>query len=58
MSTETLKQLESKKISPKKIDIVVLKNRITTKIKKEKFHNRIIIFTFIASIGIIGYFVG
>jgi len=53
MSTETYSK--SNKID--KVNVNVLKSRITSRIKKEKFHSRIILFSFLISICLIGYFV-
>ena len=46
------------KMSPRKVNIDVLKKRVITKKKKEAFQSKIIIFSVCLSIGILGYFAG
>ena len=68
MSTESLnrtsnieiseKKLRVIRISPRKVNIDVLKKRVITKKKKEAFQSKIIIFSVCLSIGILGYFAG
>ena len=70
MSTETLNRTsvvtelypqkisEKKDLSPKKVNIDVLKKRVITKQKKEAFQSKIIILSVCLSIGILGYFAG
>ena len=68
MSTESLKRTSSIEISekklrvirmsPRKVNIDVLKKRVITKKKKEAFQSKIIIFSVCLSIGILGYFAG
>ena len=68
MSTETLNrtsniEISEKKsrvirMSPRKVNIDVLKKRVITKKKKEALHSKIIIFSVCLSIGILGYFAG
>ena len=45
-------------MSPRKVNIDVLKKRVITKKKKEALHSKIIIFSVCLSIGILGYFAG
>ena len=68
MSTESLKRTSNIeipeknsrviKMSPRKVNIDVLKKRVITKKKKEAFQSKIIIFSVCLSIGILGYFAG
>ena len=68
MSTESLSktsdiEISEKKskiirMSPRKVNIDVLKKRVITKKKKEAFQSKIIIFSVCLSIGILGYFAG
>ena len=68
MSTESLNRTSNIEIpekkpkviqmSPRKINIDVLKKRVITKKKKEAFQSKIIIFSVCLSIGILGYFAG
>ena len=68
MSTETLNRTSNIEIpekkssvirmSPRKVNIDVLKKRVITKKKKEALHSKIIIFSVCLSIGILGYFAG
>ena len=68
MSTESLSKTSDIKISetkskvirmsPRKVNIDVLKKRVITKKKKEAFQSKIIIFSICLSIGILGYFAG
>ena len=53
-------QIKSKSIrmSPSKVNIDVLKNRVITEKKKKAFQSKIILFSVFLSIGILGYFVG
>ena len=69
MSTETLNRIsviteaypqkvsEKKDLSPKKVNIDVLKKRVFEEKKKERFHNRILLVMFCLSIAILGYIV-
>jgi len=45
-------------MSPRKVNIDVLKKRVITEKKKEALQSKIIIFSVCLSIGIIGYFAG
>ena len=68
MSTESLNRTSSIEIpekksrvirmSPRKVNIDVLKKRVIIKKKKEALHSKIIIFSVCLSIGILGYFAG
>ena len=68
MSTERLnrtsdiaipeKKLRVIRMSPRKVNIDVLKKRVITKKKKEALQSKIIIFSVCLSIGILGYFAG
>ena len=68
MSTESLNrtpniEIPEKKsnlirMSPRKVNIDVLKKRVITKKKKEALHSKIIILSVCLSIGILGYFAG
>ena len=68
MSTESLNRTSSIEIpekksrvirmSPRKVNIDVLKKRVITKQKKEAFQAKIIILSVCLSIGILGYFAG
>ena len=68
MSTESLNrssniQIPEKKsrvirMSPRKVNINVLKKRVITKKKKEAFQSKIIILSVCLSIGILSYFAG
>ena len=68
MSTESLNRTSNIEIpekksnlirmSPRKVNIDVLKKRVITKKKKEALHSKIIIFSVCLSIGILGYFAG
>ena len=68
MSTESLKRTSNIEIpennsrvirmSPRKVNIDVLKKRVITKKKKEAFQSKIIILSVRLSIGILGYFAG
>ena len=53
-------KLNSKSIrmSPSKVNIDVLKNRVINEKKKKAFQSKIILFSVFLSIGILGYFVG
>ena len=46
------------RMSPRKVNIDVLKKRVITKKKKEALQSRIIILSVCLSIGILGYFAG
>ena len=68
MSTESLnrtsnienseKKLKVIRMSPRKVNIDVLKKRVITKKKKEAFQSKIIILSVCLSIGILSYFAG
>ena len=68
MSTESLNrtstiEISEKKskvirVSPRKVNIDVLKKRVLTKKKKEALQSKIIILSVCLSIGILGYFAG
>ena len=68
MSTESLNRTSSIEIpekksnlirmSPRKVNIDVLKKRVITKKKKEALQSKIIILSVFLSIGILGYFAG
>ena len=68
MSTESLNrtsniEIHEKKsnlirLSPRKVNIDVLKKRVITKKKKEALQSKIIILSVCLSIGILGYFAG
>jgi hypothetical protein len=49
---------KSIRMSPNKVNIDVLKNRVITEKKKKAFQSRIILFSVFLSIGILGYFAG
>lgn len=53
-------QIKSKSIrmSPSKVNIDVLKNRVINEKKKKAFQSKIILFSVFLSIGILGYFAG
>ena len=53
-------QIKSKSIrmSPGKVNIDVLKNRVINEKKKKAFQSKIILFSVFLSIGILGYFAG
>ena len=57
MSIETLKNNFNKDAYINKVNVDVLKNKILKKEKKTKFQNRVILGSFIVSVGILGYFV-
>ena len=69
MSTETLnrtsviteaypqKASEKKDLSPKKVNIDVLKKRVYEEKKRERFQNRVLICMFCLSIALLGYIV-
>ena len=57
MSTETLNNNLNKNISVKKVNVDVLKSRVIEKKKKKKTQNRIILGSFIISMGVIGYLI-
>ena len=52
------KKLRVIQMSPRKVNIDVLKKRVITKKKKEAFQSKIIIFSVCLSIGILSYFAG
>ena len=66
MSTESLNEISKIKIpkkkpkltrmSPRKVNIDVLKKRVINKKKKEAFQSKIIILSVCLSIGLLGYF--
>ena len=68
MSTESLHRTSNIEIpenksnlirmSPRKVNIDVLKKRVITKKKKEALQSKIIILSVCLSIGILGYFAG
>tara|TARA_B100001115_G_scaffold166981_1_gene145655 strand:+ start:56 stop:262 length:207 start_codon:yes stop_codon:yes gene_type:complete len=68
MSTESLNRtsnieiLEKKskvvRLSPRKVNIDVLKKRVIVAKKKEALQSKIILLTFCISLGILGYLVG
>ena len=68
MSTESLNRTSNIEIpekksnlirmSPRKVNIDVLKKRVITKKKKEALQSKIIILSVCLSIGILGYFAG
>ena len=68
MSTESLNRTSNIEIpekksnlirmSPRKVNIDVLKKRVITKRKKEALQSKIIILSVFLSIGILGYFAG
>ena len=68
MSTESINEIpkieipkkKSKliRMSPRKVNIDVLKKRVITKKKKEALQSKIIILSVCLSIGILGYFAG
>ena len=68
MSTESLNRTSNIEItekksrlirmSPRKVNIDVLKKRVITKKKKEAFQSKIIILSVCLSIGILSYFAG
>tara|TARA_S200000501_G_scaffold362870_1_gene392902 strand:+ start:3506 stop:3643 length:138 start_codon:yes stop_codon:yes gene_type:complete len=45
-------------MSPSKVNIDVLKNRVINEKKKKAFQSKIILFSVFLSIGILGYFAG
>ena len=49
---------KSIRMSPNKVNIDVLKNRVITEKKKKAFQSKIILFSVFLSIGILGYFAG
>ncbi len=49
---------KSIRMSPSKVNIDVLKNRVINEKKKKAFQSRIILFSVFLSIGILGYFAG
>ena len=53
-------EIKSKSIrmSPSKVNIDVLKNRVINEKKKKAFQSKIILFSVFLSIGILGYFAG
>ena len=53
-------EMKSKSIrmSPSKVNIDVLKNRVINEKKKKAFQSKIILFSVFLSIGILGYFAG
>ncbi len=57
MSTETLKNNLNKDVSTNKVNVNILKNRVLEKQKKTKFQNRVLLGSFLISIGLLGYFV-
>ena len=60
--TSNIEILEKKskviQMSPRKVNIDVLKKRVIIKEKKEAFQSKIIILSVCLSIGILGYFAG
>ena len=68
MSTESLdrtsnieipeKKSEVVRLSPRKVNIDVLKKRVIVAKKKEALQSKIILLTFCISLGILGYLVG
>ena len=54
----TKKKFKSIRMSPSKVNIDVLKNRVITEKKKKAFQSKIILFSVFLSIGILGYLVG
>ena len=60
--TSNIEILEKKskviQMSPRKVNIDVLKKRVIIKKKKEAFQSKIIILSVCLSIGILGYFAG
>ena len=57
MSIETLKNNLNKDVSTNKVNVNILKNRVLEKQKKTKFQNRVLLGSFLISIGLLGYFV-
>ena len=59
-SDTKITQIKSKSIrmSPSKVNIDVLKNRVINEKKKKAFQSKIILFSVFLSIGILGYFAG
>ena len=57
MSIETLKSNLNKDVTINRVNVDVLKGKILEKQKKTKFHNRIILGSFLVSVGLLGYFV-
>ena len=57
MSTETLKNNLNKDVSTNKVNVNILKNRVLEEQKKTKFQNRVLLGSFLISIGLLGYFV-
>ena len=49
---------KSIRMSPNKVNIDVLKNRVINEKKKKAFQSKIILFSVFLSIGILGYFAG
>ena len=49
---------KSIRMSPCKVNIDVLKNRVINEKKKKAFQSKIILFSVFLSIGILGYFAG
>ncbi len=49
---------KSIRMSPSKVNIDVLKNRVINEKKKKAFQSKIILFSVFLSIGILGYFAG
>ena len=54
----TEKKSKSIRMSPSKVNIDVLKNRVITEKKKKAFQSKIILFSVFLSIGILGYLAG
>ena len=52
------KKSKSIQMSPCKVNIDVLKNRVITEKKKKAFQSKIILFSVFLSIGILGYLAG
>ena len=57
MSIETLKNNLNKDVSINRVNVDVLKGKILEKQKKTKFQNRVLLGSFLISIGLLGYFV-
>ena len=53
----TQKISEKKDLSPKKVNIDVLKKRVFEEKKKERFNNRVLVGIFCLSIAILGYII-
>ena len=49
---------KSIRMSPSKVNIDVLKNRVINEKKKKAFQSKIILFSVCLSIGLLGYFAG